>query len=163
MRRPARIAALGLIGLLAGCGGPPAPAPAPPRPAAAPAPAAPAPAAPGRPAAPPVAMPKEPEVKPLEPLAYNPKGRRDPFASLATAEGAKGLTAASVRLVGIVHGRQGRLALVEAPDGLGYILKAGDQMGDGRVVDIGRDSLTFSVAARPGLPPIPVVKRLRTE
>ena len=162
MRRPARIAALGLIGLLAGCGGPPAPAPAPPRPAA-PTPAAPAPAAPGRPAAPQVAMPKEPEVKRLEPLAYNPKGRRDPFASLATAEGAKGLTAASVRLVGIVHGRQGRLALVEAPDGLGYILKTGDQMGDGRVVDIGRDSLTFSVAARPGLPPTPVVKRLRTE
>ena len=163
MRRPARIAALGLIGLLAGCGGPPAPAPAPPRPAA-PMPAAPAPAAPGRPAAPQVAMhPKEPEVKPLEPLAYNPKGRRDPFASLATAEGAKGLTAASVRLVGIVHGRQGRLALVEAPDGLGYILKTGDQIGDGRVVDIGRDSLTFSVAARPGLPPTPVVKRLRTE
>jgi len=160
--RSAWIAALGLIGLLAGCGGPPAPAPAPPRPAT-PAPAAPAPAAPARPAGPPVAMPKEPEVKPLEPLAYDPKGRRDPFVSLATAEGAKGLTVAAVKLVGIVHGRQGRLALVEAPDGLGYILKAGDQIGDGRVADIGRDSLTFSVAARPGLPPTPVVKRLRTQ
>ncbi len=160
--RSAWIAALGLIGLLAGCGGPPAPAPAPPRPAT-PAPAAPAPAAPGRSTAPPVAMPKEPEVKPLQPIAYDPKGRRDPFASLATAGGAKGLTVAAVRLVGIVHGRQGRLALVEAPDGLGYILKIGDQIGDGRVADIGRDSLTFSVAARPGLPPTPVVKRLRTE
>ncbi|MBI3031090.1 MAG: hypothetical protein HYY64_16425 [Candidatus Rokubacteria bacterium] len=156
------IAALGLIGLLAGCGGPPAPAPAPPRPTTT-APAAPAPAAPTRPAAPPVAMPKEPEVKPLEPLAYDPKGRRDPFVTLVTAEGTKGLAVAAVKLVGIVHGRQGRLALVEAPDGLGYILKAGDQIGDGRVVDIGRDSLTFSVAARPGLPPTPVVKRLRTE
>jgi hypothetical protein len=108
-------------------------------------------------------MPKEPEVKPLAPLAYEPKGRRDPFVSLATAEGAKALSVAAVRLVGIVHGRQGRLALVEAPDGLGYILKTGDQVGDGRVVEIGRDSLTFSVAARPGLTPIPVVKRLRTE
>lgn len=160
--RPARIAALGLIGLLAGCGGTPPPAPAPPRPAT-PGPAAPAPAAPGKPAAPPVAMPKEPEIKPLQPLAYEPKGRRDPFASLATAEGTKGLNVASMRLVGVVHGRQGRLALVEAPDGLGYILKAGDQIGDGRVVDIGRDSLTFSVASRPGLPATPVVKRLRTE
>lgn len=160
--RSAWIAALGLIGLLAGCGGPPAPAPAPPRPAT-PAPAAPAPAAPARPTAPPVAMPKEPEVKPLAPLTYDPKGRRDPFVSLATAEGAKSLSVAAVRLVGIVHGRQGRLALVEAPDGLGYILKTGDQVGDGRVVDIGRDSLTFSVAARPGLPSTPVVKRLRTE
>jgi Tfp pilus assembly protein PilP len=108
-------------------------------------------------------MPKEPEVKPLEPLAYSPKGRRDPFAAPATAEGAKGLTVAAVKLVGVVQGRRGRLALVEAPDGLGYILKAGDQIGDGRVVDIGRDSLTFSVAARPGVPPTPIVKRLRTE
>lgn len=160
--RFARIAALGLIGLLSGCGGTPPPAPAPPRPATS-APAAPAPAAPGKPAPPPVAMPKEPEVKPLEPVAYEPKGRRDPFASLATAEGAKGLTVASVKLVGIVQGRQGRLALVEAPDGLGYILRAGDQIGDGRVVEIGRDNLTFSVAARPGFAPTPVVKRLRTE
>ncbi len=108
-------------------------------------------------------MPKEPEVKPLEPLAYDPKGRRDPFASLATVEGGKGLTVAAVKLVGIVHGRQGRLALVEAPDGLGYILRNGDQIGDGRVVEIGRDSLTFSVTPRPGLPGTPVVKRLRTE
>lgn len=159
--RSARIVAWGLIGLLAGCGGPPPPAPAPPRPAT-PVPAAPAPAVPGKPA-PPVAMPKEPEVKPLEPIAYEPKGRRDPFASLATAEGAKGLTVAAMKLVGIVHGRQGRLALVEAPDGLGYILRSGDQIGDGRVVEIGRDSLTFSVTPRPGLPATPVVKRLRTE
>ena len=158
--RSARFAAWGLIGLLSGCGGPPAPAP--PRPAT-PASAVPAPAAPGKPAAPPVAMPKEPEVKPLEPIAYDPKGRRDPFASLATAEGAKGLTVAAVKLVGIVHGRQGRLALVEAQDGLGYILRSGDQIGDGRVVEIGRDSLTFSVTPRPGLPATPVVKRLRTE
>lgn len=160
--RSARIAAFGLIGLLVGCGGPPAPAPAPLQPAA-PAPATPAPPAPGRPAAPPVAVPKEPGVKPLEPLAYDAKGRRDPFASLATVEGSKGLAVVAVRLVGIVHGRQGRLALVEAPDGLGYVLKTGDQIGDGRVVDIGRDSLTFSVAARPGLPPMPIVKRLRTQ
>ena len=156
------IIALGLVAALSGCGGPPAPAPAPQRPATPATSAAPAtPAAPAKPAAPPVAMPKEPAVKPLEPLAYDPKGRRDPFASLATAEGAKGLTVATVKLVGIVQGRQGRLALVEAPDGLGYILKNGDQIGDGRVVEIGRDSLTFSVTPRPGLPATPVVKRLR--
>lgn len=157
--------ALGLIGLLAGCGGPPAPPPAPPRPAATPAPAAPPrPAPPGQPAAaPPVAMPKEPETKPLEPMAYEAKGRRDPFASLATAEGAKGLTVASVKLVGILQGRRERLALVEAPDGLGYILRNGDQIGDGRVMQVGRDSLTFSVTPRPGLPATSVVKRLRAE
>lgn len=156
------IAALGLVGLLAGCGSPPPPTPAPPR-QATPAPAAPAPAAPGKPAAPPVAMmPKDPEVKPLAPLAYDPKGRRDPFASPVAVEGPKGLTVASVKLVGIVHGRQERLALVEAPDGLGYILRNGDQIGDGRVVEIGRDSLTFLVAGRAGVPPTSVVRRLST-
>ncbi len=159
--KPGWIIALGLVAVLSGCGGPPAPAPTPPR-SEIPAPAAPAtPAAPAAPAAPPVAVPKEPAVKPLEPVSYDTKGRRDPFASLATAEGAKGLTVASVKLVGIVQGRQGRLALVEAPDGLGYILRPGDQIADGRVVEIGRDSLTFSVTPRPGLPASPVLKRLR--
>lgn len=156
--RPAWSAIPVLIGLVAGCAGPPAPAPAPPRPAA-PARAA----APARPAPPPVAMPKEPEVKSLPPIPYEAKGRRDPFTSLMQVEGARGLTVASLKLVGVVDGRQERLALVEAPDGLGYILRQGDQIGDGRVVEVGRDSLTFVVAPRPGLAATPLVKRLRGE
>ncbi|MBI4591402.1 MAG: hypothetical protein HY725_21445 [Candidatus Rokubacteria bacterium] len=152
--RPRWVAALGLIGFLAGCGGPPPP---PPRPAAL------APAVPGKPAAPPVAMPKEPEVKPLPAIAYEIKGRRDPFASLVAIEGPKGLSVASVKLVGIVHGREERLALVEAPDGIGYILRNGDLIGDGRVVEIGRNSLTFSVTQKPGLPSTRMVLRLRAE
>lgn len=154
--RPRWWAALGLIGLLGGCGGAAPPPPAPPQPAA------PAPAA-GKPAAPPVAMPKEPEFPPLPAVAYDPKGRRDPFASLAATEGARGLTVSAVKLVGILDGRQGRLALVEAPDGLGYILRSGDLIGDGRVVEIGRDNVTFAVSARPGLPTTRLVLRLRTD
>lgn len=146
------VAVLGLMGLLGGCGGAAPPTPAPPQPAAG-----------AKPAAPPVAMPKEPEFPPLPVVAYEPKGRRDPFASLAMTEGAKGLTVASVKLVGIVEGRQGRLALVEAPDGLGYILRNGDQIGDGRVVEIGKDNVTFAVAIRQGLPSTRLVLRLRTE
>lgn len=159
------IAALGMIALIASCGGPP-PAPAPPRPAT-PMPTVPSvpgrPTAPGKPAAAPVAMPKEPEVKPLPPMAYRAKQRRDPFASLAAAAGAKGLTVASLKLVGILEGRQERLALVEAPDGLGYILRSGDQIGDGRVVEIGRNSLTLSVSPAPGVPVTSMVKRLGTQ
>lgn len=154
------LAAFGLIGLLGGCGGgtPPSPPPQPATPQPVPPPATGA-----KPATPPVAMPKEPELPPLPAIAYEPKGRRDPFASLAGIEGAKGLTIASVKLVGIVDGRQGRLALIEAPDGLGYILRNGDLLGDGRVVEIGRDNVTFAVSARPGLPSTRVVLRLRTE
>lgn len=144
------VAVGGLIGLLEGCGAPPAPAP----------PRAPAPVASTPAPAVPVAMPKEPEVKPLPPLAYNAKGRRDPFAALGTTEAPKGLTAASVKLVGILEGRRERLALVETPEGLGYIVRSGDLVGDGRVVEIGRDSLTLSVSPKPGTPATSLVLRL---
>jgi Tfp pilus assembly protein PilP len=105
-------------------------------------------------------LPKIPEVKPLAPLAYEPKGRPDPFRSLAGRDSgeSKGLTVASVKLVGIIQGRQGPLALVETSDGLGYIVKPGDVVGDGKVAEIGRDSVTFQVARRG-----PFVLRLRTE
>jgi hypothetical protein len=159
MRPGAIPAILGLVILAAACAGPPPPPPPRPTPAQ-PAAQPPRPAAPAaRPAAPP-AMPKEPELKPLPLFTYQARGRRDPFTSLTELEGGKGLTVAAVRLVGIIEGRQERLALVEAPDGLGYILRAGDQIGDGRVTDVGRDSLTFSVVARPGQPAQPVVKRI---
>lgn len=112
----------------------------------------------GKPVVP--ALPKIPEVKPLPPVAYEAKGRPDPFRSLAGRDSgeSKGLTVASVKLVGVIQGREGSLALVETPDGLGYIVKIGDVVGDGKVAEIGRDSVTFQVGRRS-----PFVLRLRTE
>ena len=52
------------------------------------------------------------------------------------------------------------LALVEAPDGIGYIVKQGDTLGDGTLTDIGLDSVVFAVAAKPGAPATRVVLRL---
>ena len=63
--------------------------------------------------------------------------------------GGKGLTIGSAKLVGIISGPQ-PLALVETPEGIGYILKAGDTLGDGRVTEIGADSVSFAVAPKPG-------------
>ena len=40
------------------------------------------------------------------------------------------------------------VALVEAPDGIGYILKPGDALGDGRVTGLTPNSVTFAVSAR---------------
>jgi len=54
----------------------------------------------------------------------------------------------AVKLTGVVGGRGGLMALVEAPDGIGYILKPGDALGDGRVTGITPNSVTFAVAAR---------------
>lgn len=142
--------AMGLIGLLGGCGeSPPA---TPPPPVQPPAPRAAAPA-----------TPKEPEVKP-PPVVYEAKGRRDPFRPPPARVAAKeGFTVASVKLVGILQGREGPMALVEDPAGLGYILKPGDPIADGRVVEIGVDSVTFSVTKTPGQPPTQMVLKLKTD
>lgn len=110
-------------------------------------------------------MPKAPEVKLPTPVPYEAKGRRDPFREPVTGVEAKGgLTVAEVKLVGILYGRQGPMALVEAPDGLGYILRPGDLLGNGRVLEVGLDSVTFNVTPeRPGQPPTRTVLKLRTD
>ena len=123
--------------LVAGCGGgaPPTPAPA----AVAQAPAPP----------PPVVRPKEPDAdKPLPPIAYEPKGRRDPFTPIFLGKDNAAISVSAVKLTGVVGGPGALLALVEAPDGIGYILKPGDALGDGRVTAITPNSVTFAVQAR---------------
>jgi Tfp pilus assembly protein PilP len=122
----------------------------------------------GRPSAPaskapmPTVAPRIPEAgPPLPPLSYETKGRRDPFAPITPAiEKSKGIDVSTLKLVGIIEGRQ-PLALVDAPDGLGYILKAGDMLGNGRVTDIARGAVTFAVAARGGERDASVTLRLR--
>ncbi|MBI1964426.1 MAG: hypothetical protein HYS37_13745 [Candidatus Rokubacteria bacterium] len=155
----ALLGSAGLALLLAACGGSPTPPPAaPPKPPTAAAPAAPAkPAAPG-PGAAGAAAPAtaQPEVP-----TYEAKGRRDPFETLEVREGAGGLTVASTKLTGIVRGRT-TLALIEAPDGIGYILKPGDTLGDGRLLEIGSDSVVFAVTPKPGVPTNRVVLKLAT-
>jgi hypothetical protein len=93
---------------------------------------------------------------------YDPKGRRDPFETLEIREGSGGLTVAATRLTGIVRSNRVALALVEAPDGIGYILKPGDTLGDGRLLEIGSDSVVFVVAPKTGAPSNRVVLRLAT-
>ena len=93
---------------------------------------------------------------------YDPRGRRDPFETLEVREGSGGLTVAATRLTGIVRSNRVALALVEAPDGIGYILKPGDTLGDGRLLEIGSDSVVFVVAPKTGAPSNRVVLRLAT-
>lgn len=98
----------------------------------------------------PAVMPRAAEPgPPLPPLTYEPKGRRDPFTLVPVAVEKGGLDLTTTRLVGIIQGHQ-LLALVEAPDGLGYILKPGDVLGNGRITDMTANSVTFAVAGRAG-------------
>jgi hypothetical protein len=172
-----------LSGMLAACGGspppppgatskpiataaaiPPAAAATPPAPAVAAPPAAALPStpkpsvpAPADQAAPLVATPMVPQG---DGTSYEAKGRRDPFMPLDVTGGPKGLEVATTKLTGIVRGANTTLALVEAQDGIGYILKPGDTLGDGRLVEIGIDTVVFAVAARPGAQSNRVVLRL---
>ena len=148
---------VGVAVTLGACGSTPPPPPPMKAPAAA---AAAQPA--GTPA---VAAPAE-QTPPAEVVVavpkYDAKGRRDPFETLEVREGSGGLTVAATRLTGIVRSNRVALALVEAPDGIGYILKPGDTLGDGRLLEIGSDSVVFVVAPKTGAPSNRVVLRLAT-
>lgn len=181
-RRVAWVWLSGLAATVSACGvwpseGPP---PAAPTPVAIPAPApaattmaAPIPAPAVTPVATPsasVASPAGAEAPRLVPMApelakpevpnYEVRGRRDPFATLDVVSGASGLTIASTKLTGIVFSGRSALALVETSDGIGYILKPGDTLGDGRLLEVGSDTAVFAVAARSGAPVNRVVLRL---
>jgi hypothetical protein len=97
---------------------------------------------------------------------YDIRGRRDPFQDLELVqkerEGTSGFSVAATKLTGIVEGVT-PLALVETAEGYGYILKPGDTLGDGRVVEIRRDRVVFAVAPKPGSPNKRVVLRLTTD
>ena len=140
----------GVIATLTACGGAPAGPEVLPQ----------KPAAPGQPVAsvvvPPPAMPESPRV------GYDRKGRRDPFEVLEVRQGAKGVTVSSAKLTGIVRGNGSPLALVETPEGLGYILRTGDTLGDGRLLEIGQDTVVFGVVPAPGENANRVVLRLAT-
>ncbi|MFQ5828731.1 MAG: hypothetical protein ACE5JD_06200 [Candidatus Methylomirabilia bacterium] len=98
-------------------------------------------------------------------MAYKSKGRRDPFRPLQAPVPPKKvkLQLYSMKLVGILQGREGPMAVVEGPEGLGYIVKTGDAIAEGRVAKIGTESMTVRVVKRPGAPPTPYVMRLTKE
>lgn len=105
-------------------------------------------------------VPPIPDLPTADVPDYEVRGRRDPFAMLDVVSGPTGLTVASTRLTGIIRSGQSALALLETSDGIGYILKPGDTLGDGRLVEVGADTAVFAVAARPGAPVNRVVLRL---
>jgi hypothetical protein len=148
------LAALGVAALLTACGGSP---PAPPPPASPPKPvaAAPAPAAPALAQEAAATAKAASEALSAPPSRYDVRGRRDPFENLEVSVKEREATpavsvVASAKLTGIIRGAEHPMALVETAQGMGYILKTGDTLGEGRLVEIGMEQVVFSVPPRPG-------------
>jgi hypothetical protein len=139
--RPGSAAAIAGSLLAVACSGEPPPVPV---------------AAPAGPVAPVASAPKDPERTYLPPIAYDARQRRDPFKPLVTATADVKKAPALLegfKLVGVMSGPTGLMALVEGADGIGYIVKPGDVVGEGRVTQITGDAVRFAVAApRPGQP-----------
>jgi Tfp pilus assembly protein PilP len=106
------------------------------------------------------AAPKNPPVAPVVPTGppppapppnyqYEPEGRRDPFMSLFNrgdargqqksvkrAEGVAGLMTGELVVRGIIQTRGTWVAMVAAPDGKVYSVRAGDRIGDGVIRNV---------------------------
>lgn len=93
--------------------------------------------------------------------AYERKGRRDPFVPIEIGPEEEPPTMAA-RLTGIVRGKHTH-ALLETPDGRGYVMKVGDMLGSGRLIEIRKDSVVFSVPGRRGPRTFHVVLRLPSD
>jgi len=153
------------LATLAGCSGSPVPAS---KPAALPAAtAAPAPSPAGAAATVPTNPPPTAALVPTAPdlsspvvFHYEPKGRRDPFEALELKADKTALAVTTAKLTGIVRNPLSSMALIETQDGIGYILKPGDTLFDGRLVHIGVDSVVFTIASPPGSTTNQVVLKL---
>jgi type IV pilus assembly protein PilP len=115
------------------------------------APPAPVPAKPGAPSAQP-APPPPPEEDEGHAYVYDPAGRRDPFKSLLVRErsregerppGIPGLSVDELELQGLWKTRSGWIAQVRGSDNRSYLLRKGDLLFDGEVLDVRANELTL--------------------
>jgi hypothetical protein len=98
---------------------------------------------------------------------YQSYGKMDPFTILVSGDyeavsGAELVDLNSAKLVGVMWGTDDRFALVEDGDGFGYILRVGDRILNGRVLNIRDDSLSARIALY-GIANTVVLKLDRTE
>ena len=116
-----------------------------------------APAAPGqapKPAPPAPEAAKPPEPEPAAPAyTYEVGGRRDPFRSLlvrntidrdrARPPGLGGVMVEEVELQGTVRTKTGWIAMVRASDNRSYLLRKGQALFDGEVMEITATEVVF--------------------
>jgi Tfp pilus assembly protein PilP len=123
--------------------------------------APPPPAAAGQPAAtPPPQGAQTPATSADKPAAaaysYDPNGRRDPFVNLLSRgsdmrqsgatrpPGLPGQMVGELTLKGVIKGKSGFVAILQASDNKTYIGRPGDRVLDGSIKSIAQDAVVFS-------------------
>jgi hypothetical protein len=150
----------GVCAVLTACGGsPPTPPPSATTP---PATSTPAPVASLRPdqSGQPAQAGQPAPLVPAAPTVAAAEAPKYLFTEVQLSATTGGLSVATTKLTGIVRGPRSVLALLETQEGIGYILKPGDTLGDGRLMEIGADSVVFAVGPKAGSAPQRVVLRL---
>lgn len=94
---------------------------------------------------------------------YDAGGRRDPFDSLESRLGSDRSSVTTAKLTGVIQSGGTALALVETSDGIGYILKPGDTLADGRLLEVGLGTAVFSIAPKSGSTTNRVVLKLASD
>ncbi len=124
-------------------------------------------------------VPVKAKVKPQaaqDDFVYNPMGRRDPFWDLLKKNSAKlkkkrkeglaGLDIDQLELEGILKKDGKFLALLKGPDGRPYLVKKGDSVYDGEILEIGSHMVKFKkilTIALGGTKEKTIIKRLNPE
>jgi len=106
----------------------------------------PAPTPPQTPAAPAVVVAALPPEEPRSPVAYQSKGRRDPFRE-PRAAAARQEPGVGLKVTGIVWGYRSQYALVESESSpeKGYVIRENDIVDSARVLKITRDGVIFEL------------------
>lgn len=86
-----------------------------------------------------------------ESYTYDSQKRRDPLVPLVTKTGyraeAGALNTEDLVLIGTMWGTSGRVAMVKDSGNRGYVLKPGDRVAGGKVIDVREDAIVFEISA----------------
>ncbi|MEO0251109.1 MAG: AMIN domain-containing protein [candidate division WOR-3 bacterium] len=75
---------------------------------------------------------------------YSSRGKKDPFKPEVMEEEEELLNVSEAKLLGIIRSEEGNVALLQDRRGVGYVLKEGDRVRNGRVVRIESDRVVFA-------------------
>jgi hypothetical protein len=102
-------------------------------------------------------QPNAPTVKqPASAYTYDPNGRRDPFVNLllrgsdlrqsgaVRPAGLPGQLVGELTVKGVIKGKAGFVAILQASDNKTYLGRSGDRVMDGSIKSIAQDAVVFS-------------------